>query len=135
MDLNKESDLLDMVLMIAWSIWRNSNEVWQGGRKLIAAAIYGLATRLLEEYYVAQETPSQTQDPPPESNKWIPPPTRWYKVNTDGAVFSKHKWIGIGVIVRDDQGRVVVTMSKILRAPLGALEVKAKALQVAAVFG
>ena len=58
MDLNKDSNMLDMVLMIAWSIWRNMNEVQHGGRKLIAAAIYGLATRLLEEYYAAQETPT-----------------------------------------------------------------------------
>ena len=49
-------------------------------------------------------------------------------MNTDGAVFSKHKWTGIGVLVRDDQGRVVDAMSKKLMLPLGALEVDAKAL-------
>ncbi|KAL0012143.1 hypothetical protein SO802_007251 [Lithocarpus litseifolius] len=59
---------------------------------------------------------------------------RWYKVNTDGVIFSKHKWTGIGVIARDDQGRVVATMSKRLMVPLGALEVETKALEVAAVF-
>lgn len=55
-------------------------------------------------------------------------------MNTDGAIFSKHKWTGIGVRAKDDQGRVVAAMSKILQVPLGALEVKAQALQVAIVF-
>ena len=55
-------------------------------------------------------------------------------MNTDGAVFSKHKWTGIGVITRDDQGRVVATMSKKLMLPLGVLEVEAKTLEVAVVF-
>ena len=42
--------MLDIVLMIAWSILRNRNEVRHEGRKLAVVAIYGLATRLLEEY-------------------------------------------------------------------------------------
>ena len=57
-------------------------------------------------------------------------------MNTDGAVFSKQRWtgIGIGVIARDDQGRVVAAMSKTLQVPLGALEIEAKAVEAAAIF-
>ena len=55
-------------------------------------------------------------------------------MNIDGAVFSKQKWAGIEVIARDEQGRVVATMSKWLQVLLGALEIKDKALEVAAVF-
>ncbi|KAL0006956.1 hypothetical protein SO802_008458 [Lithocarpus litseifolius] len=99
-DLNKESNMLDMVLMIAWT----------------------------------QETPTQTRSNSPGSDKWTPPPTGWYKVNIDGVVFSKHKWTGIGVIARDDQDRVVAAMSKRMLVPLGALEIEAKALEVAAGF-
>ena len=47
----------------------------------------------------------------------------------DGAVFSKHKWSGIGVIARDDQGLVVAAMSKKLELPLQPLEIEAKALE------
>lgn len=77
MDLNKESNLLDFVLMIAWSIWKNRNEVRHGGRKLSVAAIYGLATRLLEEYSAVQESPTQPQEISIGSHKWTPPPTGW----------------------------------------------------------
>ena len=55
-------------------------------------------------------------------------------MNADGAVFSEQKTTGIGIIARDDQGRVVVAMSKRLKVPLGAVEVEAKALEVAAGF-
>ena len=89
---------------------------------------------MLQENYSTQENVSQTQDVSPCQNKWTPPPHGWYKVNTDRAVFSKQKWVGIGVIARDEQGRVVAAMSKRLQVPLGALEVEAKALEAAASF-
>ncbi|CAL5394836.1 unnamed protein product [Camellia sinensis] len=38
-----------------------------------------------------------------------------YKVNFDGSVKSKLKAVGIGVIVRDFQGNVVVAMSKAIQ--------------------
>ncbi|KAL4600535.1 hypothetical protein ACB092_11G205800 [Castanea dentata] len=97
MNQDQDSNLLHMILMIAWGIWQNRNEIRHG-------------------------------------EKWTPPPHRWYKVNTDGAVFSKQKGDSIGVIARDEQGRVVAAMRKRLQVPLGALEIEAKALEAAAVF-
>ncbi|KAL0007557.1 hypothetical protein SO802_009059 [Lithocarpus litseifolius] len=41
---------------------------------------------------------------------------------------------GIGVIARDDQGRVMAAMCKTLQVPLGALEIEAKAVEAAAIF-
>ena len=55
-------------------------------------------------------------------------------MNVDGAIFSKHKWSGIGVIARDDQGLVVAAMSKKLELPLRPLEIEAKVLEQAAIF-
>ena len=55
-------------------------------------------------------------------------------MNADGAVFSKHKWTGIGVIASDNQGQVVAAMSKKLEFPLGPLAIEAKAMEVAAIF-
>ena len=36
--------------------------------------------------------------------KWVPPQAGCYKVNVDGAVFSKRKQVGMGVVVQDDAG-------------------------------
>lgn len=60
-----------------------------------------------------------------------PPPIGWYKVYNDGVIFSKQICSGIGVIVQDDQGRVVAAMSKNLQVPLCALEIEAKAIEMA----
>ena len=45
------------------------------------------------------------------------PPKNWYKVNTDGAVFRDKRWSGVGVIIKDEWGRVVAAMSKRLQVP------------------
>ena len=118
--------------MIAWGLWRNRNDRRFGGKNLTAAAIYVKAMSMLREYYSAQESESKSRVVSPCRNTWTPPPHGWYKVNADGAVFSKQKWAGIGVIARDDQGRVVAAISKCLKVPLGAVEIKAKALEAAA---
>ncbi|XP_023914729.2 uncharacterized protein LOC112026278 [Quercus suber] len=61
---------------------------------------------------------------------WTPPRNGWFKINVDGAIFSKQKNVGIGVLIRDEWGRVEAAMSKKIKAPLGSMEVEAKALEV-----
>ena len=51
-------------------------------------------------------------------------------MNVDGAVFSKRKQVGIGVIIRDSGGMVIAALSWKLAFALGALETKAKAMEV-----
>ena len=99
-----------------------------------AAEIYGMTNRLLQEYTVTQEIPHQLQNTQSAQHRWVPLPNGWYKVNANGAIFSKHKWTGIGVVVRDNQGQVVVVMSKKLELPLGPLEIEAKAMETIAIF-
>ena len=65
---------------------------------------------------------------------WSPPPIARYKVNVDGAVFSAQKCAGVGVLIRDSNGQVIAALSRKLNAPLGALEVEAKAFEVGLEF-
>ena len=50
-------------------------------------------------------------------------------MNVDGAVFKARKESGVGVIIRDANGLVVAALSKKFHAPLGPLEVEAKAFE------
>ena len=52
----------------------------------------------------------------------------------NGAVFLNRKQAGAGVIIRDDDGEVVATLSKKWKYPLGAVEAKAKALEAGVNF-
>ncbi|XP_075654884.1 uncharacterized protein LOC142625059 [Castanea sativa] len=52
----------------------------------------------------------------------------------DGVVFEQQKKAGIGLVIRDHKGAVVAALSKKLSAPLGALEVEAKAMEEAVMF-
>ena len=56
-----------------------------------------------------------------------------YKVNVDGAVFLAKKESGIGIVVWDSQGLVMVAMSMKI-ALLGPLEVEAKAFEASLQF-
>ncbi|XP_050277981.1 uncharacterized protein LOC126719476 [Quercus robur] len=65
---------------------------------------------------------------------WIPLDFPKYKVNTDAAVFSNTKAVGIGVVVCDHKGEVIAALSKRLSLPLGPLEAEAKAMDDAVSF-
>ncbi|XP_075665350.1 uncharacterized protein LOC142635016 [Castanea sativa] len=58
---------------------------------------------------------------------WSPPPPMCYKINVDSAVFGAQK--SVGVVVRDDEGRVMGACCKQIRTPMGAVEAKAKAFE------
>ena len=63
-----------------------------------------------------------------------PPPPSCYKINVDGAVFGAQKSVGVGVVVRDEEGRVMGASCKKISAPMGAVEAEAKAFEVGLQF-
>ena len=71
--------------------------------------------------------PTSTQEAVVAS--WTPPPVTNFKVNVDGTIFSEQRAVGIGVVVRDDQGRVAATISKRINEHLWAVEAEAKAFE------
>ena len=52
----------------------------------------------------------------------------------DGSVFKNISSAGMGVLIRDYKGQVVAALSERLFAPLGPLEVEAKAMEAAVIF-
>ena len=127
-----EEDKLAMVVTIAWVMWTNHNEVRHSGTKKTGEALVKWSTQYLAEYRSANSLPEPIQRS--QIVRWSPPPPARYKMNLDGAVFKAQKFVGIGVLIRDEQGRVVAALSQKLNAPLGALEVEAKAVEVAILF-
>lgn len=100
-----------------------------GGKDRAGRDITRSSLSLLEEFQIVNESHQAKRTNVPEVVKWLPPRPGCYKVNVDGAVFSKRKQVGIGVVIRDNLGEVVAALSKKMELPLGALEIEAKALE------
>ena len=47
----------------------------------------------------------------------------------DEAIFAAKKSTDVGILIRDESGRLIRACSKKILAPLGAIEVKAKAIE------
>ena len=117
---------VEKVVMVAWAIWQNRNEHRVGGKvKNGSAVIHGAMDYLLEYQACCMKV---EENRPSFVEHWIPPPPQHYKINVDGPVFGAQKAAGIGILIRDAEGSVVGACSKKINAPLGAMEVEAKAL-------
>ena len=80
-------------------------------------AIVRSSLRVLDEFQIANERPQSTREPFPNEIKWCPPQLGCYKVNVDGAMFSKRKQVGIGVVIHDSASEVIAAQSKKLAFP------------------
>ncbi|KAL0013751.1 hypothetical protein SO802_000820 [Lithocarpus litseifolius] len=70
--------------------------------------------------------------PPVQQNhrprlRWRPPPSELFKINFDGAVFPHVKKSGIGVVIRNHQGLVIASCSKLVNQELCSEDIEAKA--------
>ncbi|KAK9988875.1 hypothetical protein SO802_029114 [Lithocarpus litseifolius] len=67
-------------------------------------------------------------------NHWLPPPVDVVKLNFDGAVRSKNKRAGVGVVVRDTNSLVLASCTKPVLQPYKAAEVESLAAATALSF-
>ena len=111
------------VVTDAWSLWNNRNEVRVSGARKEGVILMKWVVQYLEEYNAAMDLSLSTPTPEAQILSWVPPTTPNFKVNVDGAT------VGVGVIIRDDQGWVITTLSKKIPAPLGAVKTEAKAFE------
>ena len=79
------NEILELVITIAWSIWFNWNQVWQGKADQSASMIIHKARLVIEELQVANFRPLGSFVKKVEL--WINPKPPWYKINIDGTVF------------------------------------------------
>ena len=121
-----------LMVMTAWGIWTNRNEVRHGKSGKPATVLARWTKNYLEEYLTANHDVRPYREP--VEAVWQLPKPPWYKANLDGATFEHQKAAGIGVVIRDHHGAVVATLSKKLSIPLGPLETEAKAMEEAVEF-
>ena len=118
--------------MIAWRMWFNRNVVRHCHSRQSTEEVVQLARFLLNEFQTANHTISQAKDN--SDDPWTLPLASNYKVNVDGAVFAQSQQAGVGVVIRDHDGRVTTTLSKVVHQPLRPLQMGAKAMEERVTF-
>ncbi|XP_065622475.1 uncharacterized protein LOC136064535 [Quercus suber] len=88
---------------------------------------WDLAGSVLAEFKATCSFPVLPQSP--SLSKWKSPPTDFYKINTDAAAFDDGRNSCIGVVIRDNKGKVLAALSKVLTASFSAKASKALAMQ------
>ncbi|XP_030957725.1 uncharacterized protein LOC115979809 [Quercus lobata] len=88
----------------------------------------------MEEYSATTVVQTNLEPIMQRATTWSPPPRSLFKINVDGAVAKATRKAGVGVIVRDELGRVEAAMCRNLDAPLGAIETESKAIEAGLLF-
>ena len=84
-----------------------------------------LARNRLQEFLLHNYAETAATDRP--SMQWQPPAHQQYKINFDGALFKDENQAGIGVVIRDSKGWVMVSLAQRIPLPNTAIEVEALA--------
>ncbi|KAL0010764.1 hypothetical protein SO802_005872 [Lithocarpus litseifolius] len=108
------------LVMIAWKLWCNRNEIYHGEKHDSTASD-------LVQPFDDRKNDVQHSD-------WVPSPSGLCKINVDGAFFPTKKLAGIGVVIRDQQGRLFAALCRKIRAQMGVLEIEAKAYEAGILF-
>lgn len=78
--------------------------------------IHTEAMERLKEFQDVQELPTipfQSLEP----TNWSPPLNSWCKVNFNGAIFQELEAAGLGVVIRDHEGKVIGALSERISLP------------------
>uniref|UniRef100_A0A2N9G161 Reverse transcriptase domain-containing protein n=1 Tax=Fagus sylvatica TaxID=28930 RepID=A0A2N9G161_FAGSY len=106
---------LESFAMACWLLWNKRNQSWLQLPSEEYGNIWPRAqTLLLEHLSVSQ--PMTKEIPHHKHDKWKPPTHHLYKANFDGAFSKDTNSGGIGVVIRDQAGLPIATLSQKLPA-------------------
>ena len=79
----------------------------------------------LESLY-SPSTPSIHRSQPTTSRS--PPEPHWYKINFDGAIFAEDNTVGLGVVIKNNEGLAMASLS--LQIPLSSMVINVEVLSM-----
>ena len=123
----------DLFAMLASQIWLRRNKLRMGEIVVDLCLLNSLAREVLLEFQHAHlVVPSPLS--PRHQSKWEPPPIDWFKINFDGAVFQDKNEAGLGIIIRNDHGLVMVALTQVIPLPTSVEMVEVLAARRALIF-
>lgn len=110
--------LVALFAATAWSIWYHRNKTRLQQSSLSLEKISGFAKDYARDFAKQNRSFSSTRQK--VIKRWCPPYSDLMKVNFDGVMFNKRDEAGIGVIIRNSKGEVVVALSEKIQKPSSA---------------
>ena len=107
--------LLSLFAVTAWSIWYQRNKAHLNDNPLTIRNIADYAKNYLCEFRELDSHHSHKRRASP--TRWHPPSAGSVKTNYDGAMFAESNMAGIGVVVRNSEGRVLAALSEQIVKP------------------
>ena len=107
--------------MVVWALWNRRNNIHLAKGAIALGQLLQQAQERLQEFSVQQPSTLPTRNNVAVS--WQPPARSWYKVNFDGALFEKDQCAGIGVVIQNDQGLVMASLSQRIPLPFTVIEI------------
>ena len=104
----KES--LELFAVVVWFIWNHRNWLRLNEKGIETDRIFSTAKEYLSEFQL--KLPKPVPKPSKASIRWRPLVGELYKTNFNRAVFRELSEVGIGVVVRDAKGEVIVALAK-----------------------
>ncbi|KAG2712768.1 hypothetical protein I3760_04G141500 [Carya illinoinensis] len=106
---NKQSELF---VVITWGLWyRRNKRIYENISMHFNVRLFDVSNQKINKVV-----------------RWHPPPNDFLKLNIDGATFLEYSVVGIGVVLRDHNGEVVVACSKVEKEVSSAEFIEAIAL-------
>ena len=107
----EKSNLMGLLAMIVHQIWTRRNKLRLGDVVAPLGMISQMASTSLQDFQQSSLNPPKVPSLP-KASKWLPPPSNWVKVNFDGATFGNTSSTGLGAIIRNDLGLVMVAFTQ-----------------------
>ncbi|KAH9742605.1 hypothetical protein KPL70_003002 [Citrus sinensis] len=122
---------IDYVASIWWATWHARNKLLFEGKKPDPMETVARAKAILDAYqsmqFKEQESPRSIKEK--KMQRWNPPPSTKLKINVDTAVHAESQMTGLGAVIRNSQGQVVVVAVKSITFQGDVLIAEAKAVQ------
>ena len=119
---NREPAFFAMVL---WALWNRRNNLRLGKKVEPLTHLLQQAKQRLGDFQHHNTARVEPVGHPPTS--WQPPGPFQYKVNVDEALFEADNTAGLGVVIRNEHGQVMASLSEHIFLPPTVLEVEALA--------
>ncbi|KAF5477566.1 hypothetical protein F2P56_004192 [Juglans regia] len=116
---------MEKLFLCAWGIWYSRNQLIYENKRIDPTQAIDNALSIAKEYECAIEEQNKGLKP---YCGWFPPPVGHLKLNVDGALFHEQSRSGVGMILRDETGKVIFSASKLEHESIDPMEVELVAL-------